>query len=103
MNHQPYLNLIGLAFKAGKCVGGEENILNSIRSNNVKILLIANDCGENTAKRLTDKCKTFAIPYMEADSREMLGRDIGKPERVAIDINDKDCAKGIKDKLSFHK
>ena len=72
MNHQPYLNLIGLAFKAGKCVVGEENILNSIRSNNVKLLLIANDCGENTAKRLTDKCKTFAIPYMEADSRECL-------------------------------
>src|SRR5699024_675843 len=99
MNHQPYINLIGRAFKAGKCVVGEENILNSIRSNNVKLLLIANDCGENTAKRLTDKCKTFAIPYMEADSREVLGREIGKPERVAIAITVKGFGNDIKDTI----
>src|SRR5699024_10335373 len=103
MNHQPYLNLIGLAFKAGKCVVGEENILNSIRLNKVKLLLISNDCSENTAKRLTDKCKPFAIPYMEADSREMLGQAIGKPARFAIAVIHKGSAKGIKDKLSFHK
>src|SRR5699024_8471992 len=103
MNHQPYLNLIGLAFKAGKCVVGEENILNSIRSNNVKLLLIANDCGENTRNILTHNSKTFVIPYMEADSREILGRAIGKPEMLAIAITDKGFAKGIKDKLSFHK
>lgn len=98
--NKPYLNLIGLAYKAGKCIVGEENILNSLRLNKTQLLLIANDCSATTAKRLTDKCKTFAIPYMEVDSREILARAIGKSERVAIAITDKGFASSIKDKLS---
>lgn len=95
-----YLNLVGLAYRAGKCTVGEENILKELRANKVKLLLIAKDCSAATKKRFIDKCNTFKVPYMEADNRETLAHAIGKNERVAVAINDKGFAKSIQNKLS---
>ena len=95
-----YLNFLGLAFRAGKCVTGEENILKSLRSNKAKLLLIANDCGETTKKRLIDKCTTFEVPYMEVADRRALAQAIGKTERIAVAITDQGFATGIRKRLS---
>lgn len=87
--------MIGLAYRAGKCTIGEESILKDIRSNKVKLLLIANDCSNTTKKRLTDKCKSFQVPYMEVDDRVTLAQAIGKSERIAIAVLDQGFAKKL--------
>lgn len=47
-----YLNLLGLAQRAGKISLGEDNILNDIRSNQATLVLIASDASSNTRKSL---------------------------------------------------
>ena len=73
-----YLNLVGLAFRAGKCSLGEDAILKDIRARRAVLILLARDIGPQTKKKLTDKCKTYKIPYAIVDDRETLSNAIGK-------------------------
>lgn len=90
-----YLNLLGLAYRARKCSTGEDTIIDDIRTNRAKLILIANDISEGTKKKLTDKCNTFHVPYMEVDDRLTIAHAIGKSDRVAIAILDDGFAKKI--------
>ncbi|CDQ40077.1 MULTISPECIES: L7Ae/L30e/S12e/Gadd45 family ribosomal protein [Virgibacillus] len=99
MNQNKYLNLIGLAFRAGKCSIGEDSILKHIRSNRAKLVLIANDVGPQTKKKLTDKCKSYNVPFAIVDDRDTLSNAIGKTHRVAIAILDAGFADKIRSLL----
>jgi ribosomal protein L7Ae-like RNA K-turn-binding protein len=99
MNNQ-YLNLIGLAFRAGKCSTGEETIVKDIQKRRARLILIANDTGPQTMKKLTDKCQSYNIPYIiVADNRDALSNAIGKSHRVAIAILDDGFANKLKSLL----
>jgi len=91
-----YLNIVGLAFRARKCSTGEDTIINDIRNKKAKLVLIASDISESTRKKLTDKCNTFQIPYIEVEDRSILGSAIGKSERVAVAILDEGFATKLK-------
>lgn len=95
-----YLNLVGLAYRARKCSTGESIIIKDIQANKVKLLLIASDIGDQTKKKLTDKCSSYDVPYMEVDDRATLAHAIGKQERVAIAILDDGFAKKLQSLLS---
>lgn len=88
-----YLNLLGIAYRAGKCIIGEEAIIKSIQHKKAKVVLIAEDIGESTKKKITDKCKTYNIPCIMVDNREILSQAIGQVGRVAIAIEDKGFSK----------
>lgn len=91
-----YLNIVGLTYRARKCSTGEETIIQDIREQKAKLLLIASDISEQSKKKYTDKCKTFNVPYIEVDNdRQTLGYAIGKSERVAIAILDDGFAKKL--------
>lgn len=90
-----YLNLLGLAFRARKCSIGEETIVKDIQRKKASLVLIADDTGKQTLKKLTDKCVYYQIPYKIVDNREVLSQAIGKSQRVAVAILDK----GFADKL----
>jgi len=94
-----YLNLIGLANRAGKCSTGEETIIKDIKSERAKLVLLANDMGPRTRKKLTDKCKSHNVAYEEADDSETLSHAIGKHKRVAVAILDAGFANKIKSLL----
>lgn len=91
-----YLNIIGLAYRARKCTTGEETIVKEIQSKKAKLILIANDIGVQTKKKLTDKCAFYDVPVIEVDDRTTLGQAIGKHERVAIAILDEGFANKLK-------
>lgn len=95
-----YLNIVGLAYRARKCSTGEELIIKDIQTRKAKLLLIANDISEQTKKKLTDKCKSYEIPYVEVDDRVTLASAIGKQERVAIAILEQGFANKIQTLLS---
>lgn len=83
-----YLNLLGLANRARKLVHGEGTIVEGIRNKQVKLVLIAEDASDNTQKKLTDKCKSYQVPYVIIDNRQVLSKAIGKEGRVAVGVTD---------------
>lgn len=92
-----YLNLLGLAFRAGKCSIGEDAILRDVRSQKAKLVILSHDTGDQTKKRITDKCKYYRVPYVIAEEdRETLSNAIGKSQRVAIAVLDAGFAKKIR-------
>ncbi|MFC4404538.1 L7Ae/L30e/S12e/Gadd45 family ribosomal protein [Gracilibacillus xinjiangensis] len=95
-----YLNILGLATRAGKCTFGEEQIIKEIQANRSRIVLIANDIGDQTKKKLTDKCKYYHVPYFFIDDRETLSQAIGKIGRVAVSVNEQGFAKKLNELLS---
>ncbi|MGY0691598.1 YlxQ family RNA-binding protein [Virgibacillus sp. FSP13] len=94
-----YLNMIGLAYRARKCSLGEETIVKDIQQNRAKLVLLANDIGPQTKKKLTDKCKTYDVPFAIVDDRQTLSQAIGKTQRVAVAILDAGFATKIKSLL----
>ena len=94
-----YLNMIGLAYRARKLSTGEETILRDIQTKRAKLVLIASDIGYQTEKKLTDKCKTYNVPFKVVDDRETIAAAIGKSARVAIAVLDAGFAKKIQSLL----
>lgn len=95
-----HLNLLGLCYRARKCVVGEELILQSVQSNEAKLILIAEDISERSKKTLVNKCKSYRVPYFVVEDRVELGKAIGKSDRVAVSITDKGFAKKMTELLS---
>ncbi|MUK89874.1 50S ribosomal protein L7ae [Ornithinibacillus sp. L9] len=94
-----YLNMVGLAYRARKCSLGEETIVKDIQKKRAKLVLIAKDIGPQTHKKLTNKCKSYDVPYVIVDDRDTLSNAIGKSQRVAIAILDEGFAAKIKSLL----
>lgn len=88
MNHNGYLNLLGLAYRARKCVIGEDKIVREIQKKSAKLVLIANDAGKQTAKKLSDKSSYYKIPLRIVTDRYTLGSALGVHQRVALCITD---------------
>ncbi|MFC3040335.1 L7Ae/L30e/S12e/Gadd45 family ribosomal protein [Virgibacillus xinjiangensis] len=93
-----YLNILGLAFRAGKCSTGEA-VMKDIRQKRAKLVILADDTGPQTKKKITDKCKTYGIPVEVVDDRETISHAIGKSQRVAVAILDAGFADKIKSLL----
>ena len=99
-NNNNYLNIVGIAFRAGQCSTGEETIVKDIQKSRAKLVLIANDVGPQTKKKLTDKCQSYGVPFViVADDRDRLSNAIGKSHRVAIAILDDGFANKLKSLL----
>ncbi|WP_164215494.1 YlxQ family RNA-binding protein [Virgibacillus sp. YIM 98842] len=94
-----YLNLLGLANRAGKCSTGESTIIKDIKSNKAKLVILAGDAGSRTRKRITDKCKSYDVPFEIAGDIDTLSHAIGKHKRVAVAILDAGFADKIKSLL----
>jgi len=98
MKHN-YLNLIGLAYRARKCSTGEDTVVRDIQQRKAKLILLANDIGLQTRKKIIDKCNTYNIPFVIVDDRVTLANALGKSQRVAVAILDEGFAKKIKSLL----
>ncbi|MFD2760336.1 L7Ae/L30e/S12e/Gadd45 family ribosomal protein [Lentibacillus juripiscarius] len=94
-----YLNIVGLAYRAGKCSIGEDTIVKDIRQKRAKLVLLASDIGPRTQKKLMNKCHTYEVPFAFVDDRETLSNAIGKSQRVAAAILDEGFAAKIQSLL----
>ena len=77
--------VIGLAKRAGALCIGTEQVVAEVRKGRAKLVLIASDVSENTAKRLTDKADYRRVPW-ERIPPEMrsLGRLVGREYASAV-------------------
>ncbi|PKG24900.1 YlxQ family RNA-binding protein [Niallia nealsonii] len=95
MNQKQWMSLLGLANRARKITSGEELTVKEIRSGTAKLILLSEDASENTTKKITDKCKSYAVPVRLVPNRELLGQSIGKEARVVVAVLDNGFAKKL--------
>lgn len=94
--NKAWLNILGLIFRAGKLVTGEELVVKAVQKQRVNLVIVSEDASENTKKKLSDKCSHYGVPFYIRGDREAIGQAIGKAERVVIGIEDPGFAKKIK-------
>lgn len=92
------LNTLGIAFRAGKVISGEEFVVDGIRSGKVKLVLLATDAGVNTTKKVKDKSSSYNVDLIHAYTSLELSTSIGKVNRKVIGVTDKKLATSIKNK-----
>ncbi|KAB2335459.1 YlxQ family RNA-binding protein [Bacillus mesophilum] len=95
MRENQWMSLLGLANRARKITSGEELAIKEIRSGKAKLVLLSADASSNTAKKVTDKCKTYHVPVRMVESREILGHAIGREARVVVAVLDAGFAKKL--------
>ncbi|KOP82174.1 YlxQ family RNA-binding protein [Cytobacillus solani] len=99
MSINQWMSLLGLANRARKVTSGEELTIKEIRNGKAKLILLSADASINTAKKVTDKCKSYHVPYKLVENREILGHAIGKEARVVVAVLDDGFAKKLKSLL----
>ncbi len=99
MQNNKFFRMLGLATRAGKLSFGEGAVRDSIRVNNAKMVIVAQDGSDNTRKKLSDNCKFYQVPYFEYGDRYELGSATGKAVAVVISVNDEGFAKTLMDIL----
>ncbi|MBY0144476.1 YlxQ family RNA-binding protein [Neobacillus niacini] len=95
MNTNQWMSLLGLANRARKIISGEELSVKEIRSGKAKLILLSADASANTTKKITDKCKSYEVPYKLVEDRHLLGQAIGKEARVVVAVLDDGFAKKL--------
>ncbi|MGL4337658.1 MAG: L7Ae/L30e/S12e/Gadd45 family ribosomal protein [Turicibacter sp.] len=95
-----WLNFLGIASSASAVITGEQLVVSAIQSRKVYLVIIAEDIGENTYKRVTDKCKFYNINCIQIAKSEELGHALGKDFRKVVGITNPNFAKALKNKIN---
>ena len=85
--------------RAGKLIPGEDLLIKNLKNKKIKLLVIAEDCGVNTKKKLVDKASFYGVEYIEFSNIENLSIAIGRDNRVAVGITDSGFTKRFKQLL----
>ncbi|MCM2533423.1 YlxQ family RNA-binding protein [Neobacillus pocheonensis] len=95
MKSTQWMSLLGLANRARKIISGEELTVKQIQSGKAKLILLSADASANTTKKITDKCKSYEIPFKMVENRHLLGQAIGKEARVVVAVLDDGFARKL--------
>ncbi|AKP03740.1 MULTISPECIES: L7Ae/L30e/S12e/Gadd45 family ribosomal protein [Companilactobacillus] len=91
-----FLNFLGIAVRARKFISGTELTINGMRSGEVKLVIMAQDCSARTKKDLHNKASYYNVPVIDTISSEELKTAIGKDRKV-MGITDFGFAKRLKE------
>jgi ribosomal protein L7Ae-like RNA K-turn-binding protein len=81
------LGSIGIAYRARLLLLGDD-LIEGIRNKSVSLVIIADDCGPASLKKLTDKCKSFDVRFVRYARKIDLAAAIGKINVASIGIKD---------------
>lgn len=77
--------IIGLAKRAGALAIGTESVIEAMRKGKAKLVLVACDVSENTAKRLQDKASYRNVPLeLLPIDMDALGHPVGRDHAAAV-------------------
>jgi len=93
---ESFLNFLGLAVRARKIISGTELTINGVRSHEVHLVIMANDCSPRTKKDLHNKASYYNVPVIDTIGSEELKTAIGKDRKV-IGVTDQGFAKRLKE------
>lgn len=89
------LNLIGLSYRAGKCITGSEKCCNAIRTHKTELIIISLDSSANTIEKFKKLCTFYEISYILLECGIDLGKSIGKDNRMVLAVTDRNFASKI--------
>ena len=95
-NSERILSFIGLAKRAGKITTGEAKTVDSIRTANCELVILASDASQNTSKKISDKCKFYNKKLIVFSDKDNLGKYTKNDYAVVVSITDK----GFADKIT---
>lgn len=95
MKQEQWQSFLGLANRARKVISGEELVINEVRKQKAKVVLLSSDASSNTIKKVSDKCSFYKVPLKHVPDRYLLGQAIGKDARVVVAITDEGFAKKL--------
>lgn len=98
---QKLISALGLARKAGKLASGDTALKFAVKSGKVNLILMAEDVSDNSKKELINLAKLYNIALSVSLTKQELGRAIGKAERAAVAVVDKNFATMIKKQLDI--
>lgn len=99
MNNERMLNLIGLAMRSRKVTLGQDAVFAKLPNENLKMIFLASDAGNNTKKKVHDKAKTYNATLVDQFSSEELSKAIGKENRRVLLVTDKGFINKFKEYL----
>ena len=94
-NDKKILSLLGLAARGRNLSGGENQVLDAIRTGNARLVIIAENASDNTKKKFEDKCAYYDIPIRIWGTGEDLGHGTGHEYRVSLAVNESGFAEKI--------
>ena len=99
----PILSMIGICRKAGRIEAGEEPVDAAVRARDARLLLLAADAADNTARRCAHfaevgQCLWLRIP----ESKYELGRALGRGSCAVLAITDTGLALAVAQRLAEH-
>ncbi|GGH82084.1 ribosomal protein L7Ae-like RNA K-turn-binding protein [Pullulanibacillus pueri] len=88
-SNERWFSFLGLAYRARKVISGEETVIQAVRQNKAKVVILSDDASNRTKKTISDKCRSYQVPILFVADRQVLGHAIGKAERVVVAVTDK--------------
>ncbi|MGI6357507.1 MAG: L7Ae/L30e/S12e/Gadd45 family ribosomal protein [Bacillota bacterium] len=88
----PFLQLLGICWRARALVAGEYPCLQALRAGRGALLILAADASANTAERLHATAKRRSVDCCVAYSKSALGHAVGQSQRAALLVLDKGFA-----------
>lgn len=94
-----WLNLLGLARRAGKMAPGENQVTQAMKREQVRLLIIAEDAGPSLYRKYHLWAQDLDIPLVRIGTKVALGHAIGMGPHAVIAILDKDFSGRILDEM----
>ena len=83
------LRLLGIAFKAGKLAVGEEPVAAAARARQARVILLAADAADNSARRAAHFAQAWGSPMAATPwTKDQLGAAIGRDTLAIAAITD---------------
>jgi ribosomal protein L7Ae-like RNA K-turn-binding protein len=95
------LGLMGLAARARKLMTGYNTCLSAIESGSLKLLIIAEEVGENSSGKMISKCRSRGIDCRRYGSAPVLSHATGKTDKGIFGITDRGFAESIKKEIDL--
>ena len=90
--------MLGLAKRAGKVSTGTFICEKMIKSGTAKLVILASDASENTAKAIRNACISYNVSIIQCSDMSELGHWVGADaDRAVVSVNDNNFAKAISD------
>ncbi|MBR5152564.1 MAG: ribosomal L7Ae/L30e/S12e/Gadd45 family protein [Clostridia bacterium] len=83
-----FWGMLSLAMRAGKLAVGEDKATEATRGGKACLLILSQDAGNNTEKKVTDMAAFRNIPILRPADRVRIGQAIGKEFAVALAVTD---------------
>lgn len=81
-------NMLSIAAKGRNAVSGEFSVERAVKTGKASLVICAEDASDNTKKNFTDLCAYYEVPIYYFETKENLGRFIGKEMRACVACTD---------------